>query len=242
MVITLANQKGGTGKTTSAAAIAAALKLSGKKVLCVDAAPQCNLTHLLAADHTAPGIIEFLNGSPAEAVIQHTEQADIIAGSPALAAAQNTPPQILAERLEPIKRRYSRIVVDTDCGLSHSLLLALFAADVVYIPVIADTGSLLGLQYLKNTITAANQAGAKTKIGGAFFTQTNGRKTNAEKVIEDAMRQTCENLGFSVYRQQIRRADAVRAAAAFRESVIAYDPKSKPAADYMELVKEMKLT
>lgn len=241
MIIAVANQKGGVGKTTSAAAFASALSAAGKKILCIDAAPQCNFTHLLATDTAPPGIIEVLKGAPVEKVIKHTPEADVIAGSERLAAAQDIPPQTLAEHIAPIKRKYNHIIIDTDCGLTTPLLLALFAADVVLIPVIADSGSLMGLQFLRKTIDAANAAGAHVKIGGAFITQSNTRRTNAEKVLEDAMRQRCEALGISLYRQQIRRADAVRAAAAFGESIITYDPKSKPAEDYIALLQEIKL-
>lgn len=241
MVIAFCNQKGGTSKTTSAAAFASALCSSGKKILCIDAAPQCNFTHLLATNEAPPGIIELLQGATVEKVIRNTPEADVIAGSERMAALLDIPPQTLAERIAPIKRRYKHIIIDTDCSLTTPLLLALFAADVVLIPVIADAGSLMGIQALKRTIDAARAAGAKVKIGGAFITQSNTRRTNAEKVLEDAMRQRCEALGISLYRQRIRRADAVRAAAALGESIITYDPKSNPAKDYMALLEEMNL-
>lgn len=240
MIIAIANQKGGTGKTTSAAALACGIRSTGKKILAIDAAPQCNLSHLLGADTTAPGIVELINGAAPEGLIQHTGQADIIAGSRRLAAIQSTiPPQILAERIHPVKRMYNDIVIDTDCALDNALLLALFAADTVVIPAIADVFSLSAIQDLRDTINAANAAGAGVTIGGIFFTQTSGRKTKAEKTIEAAMRKSCGALGIRVYDTQIRRADAVRAAAAFGESIITYDPKSKPAQDYINLIEEI---
>ena len=241
MVIVFCGQKGGTSKTTSAAAFASALRAAGKKILCIDAAPQCSFTYLLATNEAPPGIIELLQGAPVENVIRSTPEADVIAGSERMAALQNIPPQTLAEHIAPIKRKYKHIIIDTDCSLTAPLFLALFAADMVLIPVIADAGSLMGIQRLKKTIDAAKAAGAKVKIGGVFITQSNSRKTNAEKVIEDAMRQKCEALGISLYRQQIRRADAVRAAAALGESIITYDPKSKPAQDYISLLNELNL-
>ena len=243
MIIAIANQKGGVSKTTTAAALACALRESGKKVLAVDADPQCSLSFILGADSTGPGLLEVLQGKADLAeTIQHTEQADIVPGSKRLAAAAaKIPPEALKRALAACWRKYRYIIIDTGPGLSNTLLQALIAADKVIVPVTADAGSLLGLRDLAETIREAERRGDFAKEVNAVITQTNSRKTNAEKVIEEALRTTCAELGISVYRQQIRKADAVRAAAGFRESVITYDPKSKPAQDYIDLLREMKL-
>ena len=243
MIIAIANQKGGVSKTTTAAAIACALHQRGEKVLAIDADPQSSLSFILGADMNAPGLLEALKGEirPGDE-IQTTQQADILPGSRLLAAEQGKiKPGALRDLLAQRIRRYKFVIIDTAPGLTNALMLGLMAADTVIIPALADAGSLIGLRDLKDTITAAQQAGSRAKIGGVLITQANSRKTNAEKAIEGAMRATCEQLQIPVYNTQIRKADAVRAAAGFRESIVAYDPTSKPAADYIALLQEMEI-
>lgn len=243
MIITVANQRGGVAKTTTAAALACALRESNKRVLAVDADPQCSLSFVLGANTNGPGLLEVLQGKADLAeTIQHTEQADIVPGSKRLAAAAaKIPPEALKRALAACWRKYRYIIIDTGPGLSNLLLQALIAADRVIIPVTADAASLLGLRDMVETVREAERQGTFAKDIHALITQANSRKTNAEKAIEEALRQTCEDLGVPLYRQQIRKADAVRAAAGFRESIITYDPQSKPAQDYMALLHEMKL-
>lgn len=243
MIIAIANQKGGVSKTTTAAALACALRESGKKVLAIDADPQGSLSFILGADMNAPGLLEVLQGeiNLADAV-QHTEQADILPGSVRFAtAAAKLQADALKKALAPYRNKYRYFVIDSGPGISGALMQALIAADTVIIPTIADAGSLLGLRNMRDTIRTAESFGDTKKKCCALITQANSRKTNAEKAIEEAMRTTCAELGIPVYRTQIRKADAVRASAGFRESIITYDPKSKPAADYMTLLHEMKL-
>lgn len=241
MIIALANQKGGVSKTTTAAALASGLHGSGKKVLAIDADPQCSLSFVLGADTAGRGLLDLLQGQATfEEVVQNTEQADIIPGSKRLAAAQaKIRPATLREILARNGKRYQHIIIDTGPGLQNALIFSLLAADLVIIPAIADAGSLMGLRDLAETIRATRTA-EPVKMG-VLITQANTRKTNAEKAIEEALRTTCKELRVPLFKTQIRRADAVRAAAGFRESIITYDPKSKPAADYMALLHELKL-
>ena len=243
MIIAIANHKGGVSKTTTAAAMACALRGAGKKVLCIDADPQGSLSYLLGADLHAPGLLEVLQGEIDLAdAVQHTEQADILAGSIRLAAeAGKIRPEALREILAPNIRKYRYVIVDNGPGLSNLLLQALIAADTIIIPTKAEAGALLGLRNMRDTIRTAETFGAGKKKVNALITQSNTRKTNAERAIEDALRQTCEELEIHLYQTQIRRADAVRASEIFRESIITYDVNSKPAADYKALLQEMKL-
>lgn len=247
MIIAVANQRGGVGKTTTAAAITCGLRQANKRVLAIDADPQCSLSFILGADTSGPGLLEFLQGNapaekPLDRIIQHTEQADIIPGSKRLAAAAGKiKPDTLRLHLQLLSRKYRYFIIDTGPGLSGSMLQALIAADIVIIPVTADAASLLGLRDMVETVREAERQGTFEKDIHALITQANSRKTNAEKAIEEALRQTCTELGVPLYRQQIRKADAVRAAAGFRESIITYDPNSKPAQDYIALLHEMKL-
>lgn len=238
-VYCIASQKGGVGKTQTAGSLAAALTAQGRKCLAVDMDSQGNLSDLLNGDRTQPGVYEVLRGEirPADA-IQRTEQADLMAGSKALAYLDK--PGTWSELLKDLKTKYDYIVLDTGPRLDTLQLYALDHADRVIIPVQAGAGSLAGLLDMAQTIAKVQQGGT-LKVAGVLFTATNTRKTNAEKAMAEAIKRTCKSLGLPVLNTEIRRADAVKAAECFRQAVTTYDPKSKPAQDYYNLIAELKL-
>lgn len=236
MIITIANQKGGVSKTHTAAAIACALRESGKKVLAIDADPQGSLSFLLGADTTAPGLLEAIQGeaTPAEA-IQHTTQADIMAASKLLAA--ETAPADLREILRRL--RYDFIVIDTGPGLSGLMLAAMKAADLVIIPAKANAGSLQGIKDTADSLAEIRQRKAGCAV---LFTQIHTRPTTAEKAFLEAIQNTCEARSLPVLETVIRYAEApITSGESFRESIITYDKNSKPAQDYFRALHEMKL-
>lgn len=238
MIITIANQKGGVAKTHTAAAIASALHAAGKKALAVDADPQGSLSYLLGADLNAHNLRDIIQGTVKTAdAIQHTEQADIIAGNKRL-SADNVQPDALRKILRPLK--YDCIIVDTGPGMSALMLAALAAADLVIIPVKANAGSLAGITDTAGTL--ATVQGRKKSGCAVLLTQIHARQATAERAFIDAIRQSCESLGLPVYNTAIRYAEApITSGEAFRQSVIAYDKKSKPAKDYASLLEEMNL-
>ena len=242
-VFCIASQKGGVGKSTTAGALAAALMVRGRKVLAIDLDGQCNLTHILNGDRTAPGVLEVLRGDlqPAEA-IQHTDQADIMAGSKALTRfSMGNTRDTWADILKGLRPKYDYIIIDTPPDLDELLFYALYKADRAIIPVQAGAGSLDSLADLAQTVAAVNRNGGALKIAGVLFTSVNTRKTNAEAAMQGAIKTTCDRLGLPVFNTEIRRADAVRAGECFKQTVVAYDPKSKPAQDYFKLIEEMQL-
>lgn len=239
MKITIANQKGGVSKSTTAAALACALHKAGKKTLAIDADPQASLSYLLGADPNAPGLLDAIRGTvkPADA-IQQTEQADIMAGNNLLAVMQE---EIRAETLREILqglKKYRYIIIDTGPGLNRLLLSALAAADKIIIPAKANAGSLQGIIDTYNTAVTVKKKGACAVL----MTQTHTRQTNAERAFSEAIRETCAELALPVLDTAIRYAEApITSGEAFRESIVQYDPKSKPAQDYFRLLEEMKL-
>lgn len=243
-VFCIASQKGGVGKSTTAGALAAALTVRGKKTLAIDLDGQCNLTHILNGDRNAPGVLEVLRGEiqPADA-IRRTEQADIMAGNKELAGFSwsKTTHVNWPDILKGLRPKYDYIIIDTPPDLDKLLLYALAKADRVIIPAQAGAGSLESLGDIAQTIAATNKTGGKLKVAGVLFTAVNTRKTNAEAAMLDAIKTTCGRLGLPVFNTEIRRADAIRAAECFRQTVIAYDRTSKPAQDYFKLLDEMQL-
>ena len=117
-ILTAASQKGGTGKTSTAAALAQAAVLRGRRVLAVDLDPQANLSFALGADISAPrpGSFELLEGVQPDTLVQPMEQGMVLIQAgwdlSTVAAARGSARR-LQNALEPLKERYGLIVVDT---------------------------------------------------------------------------------------------------------------------------------
>ena len=232
MIFTIATQKGGTGKTTTAAALAQAAAYRGQKALAIDLDPQGNLTFCLAADATKPGSYELLHGTPAADVIQTTPQGiDAITASPNLQTETTAPGSArrLQAALEPIKERYNIIVIDTPATAGELQYNALQAADRLIIPLEADAYNAQSLYQIADTAAIIPHL----KIAGVIMTQYDGRTTitrQLREILEEtAQRRNIPFLGI------VRKAIAVQEAAALQRSLFEYAPKSKPAADYLTI-------
>ena len=241
MIYTIATQKGGTGKTTTAAALAQAAAYTGKKALAIDLDPQGNLSFALAADATAPGSYELLNGSPVEEVIQTTPQGvDVITASPNLQTEKSSPGSArrLQEALEPIKRKYSVIVIDTPATAGELQYNALQAADRLLIPLQADTYNAQSLYQIAAVAEQIKQSNPRLKIAGAILTQYDTR-TTLSRQLRDILEATAKVLKIP-FLGTVRQAIAVQEAAALQRSLFDYAPKSNPAIDYMQIFNTLK--
>lgn len=236
MIYTIATQKGGTGKTTTAAAIAQAAAYKGKKALAIDLDPQGNLTFALAANATAPGSYDLLHGTPAADVIQTTAQGiDVIAASPDLQTETSAAGSArrLQNALEPMKRRYNVIVIDTPATGGELQYNALQAADRLLIPLEADAYNTQSLYQIADTARQIKGSNPRLKIAGVLLTQYDGRST-LTKQLRDVLEATAKLLKIP-YLGTVRKAIAVKEAAALQVSLYDYAPKSNPAADYMAI-------
>lgn len=243
-IIAITNQKGGVGKSTTAHALGAGLALKGYSVLFVDLDPQGNMSFSLQADTAGATSYELLtNRAGAAEIIQHTEQGHVIPAGPALSAADveinSTGKEYrLREALAPIRGEYDCIVIDTPPALGTLTVNALTAADSLIIPAQADIFSLQGIGQLSATIQAVKTyCNPDLKLEGILLTRHSGR-TVLSRDMADLIGDTAEQLGTSVFRTIIREGVAIKEAQAHRQSIFAYAPKSKPAADYMAFVDE----
>lgn len=246
MIIAIANQKGGQGKTTTAQAIATGAAQIGRKSLAIDLDPQGNLTFSMGGNGADVGAYELITGktTPGQ-TIQHTQQGDIITASSSLALADttftgDTRTNALKTALKPIKSKYDVITIDCPPTLNTLLINALTAADVVIIPLTADMYSLQGLYQLKQSIQAAQRGNTVLKIGGVLFVKHSTR-TILSRDLTDVIADKCRELDIPVYKTTIREGVAIREAQTQRQSIFDYAPKSKPAKDYMQLIKEIGL-
>ena len=239
MIIALAQQKGGTGKTTTAAALIHAAAEDRKRVLAIDADPQGNLTFSLGGKTTGSGTLDFVTGSGAGAIHTISGFIDLIPGTPNLATltAEKGAGRRLQEAILPIKERYDCIIIDSPPTAGILQYAALQAADLALIPLSADPYSIQALYQISETIQAirANNPGLKA---AGLFCNYDGRAILSRQMHE-SIAQEADRLNIPIL-GTIRAGIAAREAAALQQSLFSYAPKSKPAQDYRELYKAIK--
>ena len=239
------NQKGGVGKSTTALAIGAGLSLKGYSVLYVDLDAQGNLSYTMGAStqgYNAMGVLQRPDTARSE--VQHLEQGDIIASSPALAGADAVITETgkeyrLKEALEGLSGDYDYCIIDTPPALGILTVNALTACGGVIIPAQADIYSLQGISQLNNTLqTVKRYCNPDLSILGIVLTRYNGRAIIRREVAE-MLEQTARGLNTKLYRSRIRECTALVEAQATKQNIYTYAPRSNAAADYKALVAEI---
>lgn len=238
-IITAAVIKGGTGKTTTAAALAQAAASEGLRVLAVDLDPQANLSFFIGADQTAPGSYELLHGSgPA---IQKTAQGiDALTGSPALATERTGPASAkrLQAALEPIKESYDFIFIDTPPQMGELTFNALQAATGLIIPLESDSSNIQGLYRITDIAQQMQRSNPDLKILGTILTRYDPRP-KVNRYLRDTIAKIGEETGAPLI-AAIRPGIAIREAQGLQLSLFDYAPKSKPALDYRDLFNKIR--
>lgn len=237
-IITAAVIKGGTGKTTTCAALAQAAADAGKKVLAVDLDPQANFTFAIGADQNRPGCYQLLNGTPAAQLVQETEQGiHAIAASTDLATVKTTPASAkrLQRALEPLRGLYDLIIIDTPPQMGELTYNALQAATGLIIPLETDTNSLQGLYHITDIAQQMQQSNPALSIIGVILTRYDNRP-KINRYIKGVIEEKGQEIG-APYLMEIRNGVAIREAAAMQQSLYKYAPHSKPAVDYKKLYK-----
>ena len=248
-IITIANQKGGVGKTTTAVNLAASLSLHGLRVLLIDLDPQGNASTALDVDHHS-GVASIYNvlveGQPLASVVRSA------ASIPQLYCAPATIDLAGAEiELVPLVARESRLVralagfdstgfdyIFIDCPPSLGLLTvnALVAAPEVLIPIQCEYYALEGLEQLLRTVDLVkSHLNPALAVSTILLTMFDGRTRLASQVAEEVR----EHFGEIVLTSIIPRSVRVSEAPSYGQSVMTYDPGSSGAQAYLEAAKEM---
>lgn len=245
MIITITNQKGGAGKTTTAAALAAGLALKGYKILSIDLDAQGNLTYTAGAKMDGATALGVLTGEvKAEEAIQHTASGDIIAANKALAGADafiaDTGKEYrLKEALDGVQRQYDYIIIDTPPALGILTINALTACDSVIIPAQADIYSLQGIEQLAETMKPVKKyCNPSLSIEGILLTRYNPRSILSREIAELAD-QLAARLGTKLFKATIREAIAVKEAQISQQTLFSYAPTAKVTEDYMNFIQEL---
>lgn len=244
-IITITNQKGGTGKTSTANALMAGLSKRGYKVLAVDLDPQCNLSFILRNNPATPTALGILTGeAKIKDTVQQSEIGSFIASSKQLANADKLLDSVgreykLKKALDTIKADYDYILIDTPPALSILTINALTACNSVIIPAVADIFSLQGVERLAETIEPIKEyTNSSIFIEGILLTKYTGDRTNLNKSVREKARQTAAKLNTQLFDTVIREAVAVREAQAMLSNIFDYAPKSNVTADYDSFINE----
>lgn len=240
-IIVVSNQKGGTGKTTTAAIMAQAAKYKGLRSLAIDMDPQANLSLALAADASkGPGSYGLLTGAPAADLIQTTAQGiEVIPAAWDLATVTSSKASArrLQKALEPIKDSYDLIVIDTPSTAGELQYNAMQAATGLVIPLVIDTYNIQSLYQITDTARQIQRTNPGLSFTGMLITQYRGRANFAKQARELIIEQA-EALGVP-YLGTVRIGTAVQEAAGFRESLFDYAPRSNAAKDYLRIFEKI---
>lgn len=247
-ILTVINQKGGVGKTTTAEMIGSELIHRGDSVLFIDMDAQANLSYTLQADGSGLGgnsSYELLTGDvTADEAIQITERGHVIGSSPALNGADITITQTgkeykLKEALQPLEDRYDYIIIDTPPKLGIVTSNALTASAEALIPAQADIYSLQGINQLNETIQVIRKyTNPELNITGIVLTRFNPRTILSQEVAE-MLEETADELDTKLFETRIRESIAVKEAQAMQIDIFSHDPKNNVAIDYRALVDEI---
>ncbi|MFA6391573.1 MAG: AAA family ATPase [Patescibacteria group bacterium] len=246
-IISLVNQKGGVGKTTTAVNLGAYLAQMGRFVLLVDIDPQGNASSGVGVEmrKVQKGVYEaIINQASFRDITQHT-QIDGYKVAPATMSLAGANIELvpfeqreyrLHNSLMEIKHDFDYIIIDCPPSLGLLTINGLVAADEILIPVQSEYYALEGLGHLLNTVNLIKEnLKPDLKILGAVLTMYDRRYQLSQEVMNELYKFFPDKIFRSVIPRNVRLAEAP----SFGESILTYDPKSKGAKAYERLAREI---
>lgn len=247
-IISISNIKGGVGKSSSAATLAAGLANKGFRVLMIDSDPQCNLTMCFLSEQSEdiPSLYHVYNEDRLidEVIITVKDGLDLVAGDFSLANADIIFLKVgrlkmLQKAFKKIKTGYDFVIIDTPPNLGVLSLNGFFASDYLIVPMSVDSFSLKGVRLLKETLDdVMEETEKKIPVAGILLTMYNAR-INVSKLLEKSVNSAAELLDTRVFNSRIRQAVAMKESQLAKMSLFDYAPSSPIAEDYRGFIDEL---
>ena len=246
ITISIANQKGGVAKTTTALCLANGLQECGYKVLVIDMDPQCNTssTYRAIQENTAT-LYDFLHEDcTIEEAIQTTESGDIISGDSNLAgiegefAAHIKNYSLLRKALKTIDDKYDFAIIDTPPNIGFYMTSALVASSGVIVPLKAEKFAIDGLAQIMANSNDAKDVNPDLQIYGVLLTVYD-KRTALDTVVHDQLPEIGKERGFKVFKTSIRTCQQIKEAQSRQVRLFDEYPNCNAAIDYANLIKEL---
>jgi len=246
-VITISNQKGGVGKTTTAVNLSASIAKAGKSVLIIDSDPQGNATTGLGYSKSSlkAGLYDFMLGSAGvdvSAVKTEMPGMSLMGATKELIGAEvemyleDNREYLLKKRLEGIKDTYDFIIIDCPPSLGFLTINAITASDYVLVPLQCEYYALEGLSQLLDTLKAVKKSlNPGLKIVGILLTMYDARNNLSAQVQEEVRGHFKGTVFDTVIPRNVRLSEAP----SYGKPIIIYDAQSRGARSYLDLAKEV---
>ncbi|MEA4832240.1 MAG: ParA family protein [Oscillospiraceae bacterium] len=248
-IFSMANQKGGVGKTTCAINIAAALGILKRRVLLLDFDPQGNCSTGMGVLKKNSGVSSFdivSGAAEASQAIRGTkfEGVDIIpatmelAGAELLISDRNRREFVLSDALDKamVKEKYDAVIIDCPPSLGLLTLNAMVCSDMIIVPMQCEYFALEGLSQLTYTLNKVQKLyNPSLSLGGVILTMYDGRLNLSIQVAREVQR----FFPGKVFKSTIPRGVRVSEAPSFGQPVVYYDRNCKPSSAYLEIAREM---
>ena len=245
-IISIANQKGGVGKTTTSINLSTLLAKKGKKVLMIDADPQGNASSGVGIDRDDIELSVYdilINDIEIRQIVKKTNIKNLdlcpsninLAGAEVELVSVISREQRLKEKLDNVKEDYDFIIIDCPPSLGLITLNAFTASDSVLIPVQCEYYALEGLGQLLNTISLVKKhLNKEIEVEGALLTMYDARTNLSNQVVKEVKKYFNDK----VYKNVIPRNVTLSEAPSYGMPISIYDPRSKGAKSYDKFVKE----
>jgi chromosome partitioning protein len=250
MIITITNNKGGVGKSTTAQTLSIGLAQKGKKVLLIDLDPQCNTSNTFKVNQAPNNIYNVLkNECNISDAIYTNKIIDLISSSLNLSNLENEfninqeyqfiKHKMLKMQLDKIKNDYDYIIIDTAPNLSLMTTNAIYSSDYVLIPMLADIYSIQGLNIINNQINVIREGtdNKDIKICGILLTHYKSQ-TIVNQSLKDALNDIASQINTKVYKSVIRDSVIFSDSQASNNVCLIKYPNHNASIDYINFIDE----